>query len=810
VKILRGSARLRLRHGRPEQARLLVTAATDLATGLGDPAERAGCLEDTAELYAALGSRGPAIGTLHEAYDDHQPRAAGSVEEWTQATAVLMALTAQYNAERHPAGQRWCAEQAIALLDGGPETPVTDLGEDLFAAARRRFAALPEQGRRRLSADGRPAGPAFRTDMATSVVLALRDTVSFAGVLVPLALGLQQRRDGLDGLAEGSFGTAIAEATALGSRGDSLHVVALIAARRHSEAVALVRALPRDFPDDLRRDLAVAARDYPAAALLPHDEPGGWRDAVDHAEIALRTGHPGRARSVTATARDDYERWFAALDRDPFRLSVTDDVNARWLYLLAGEAALLDGDPAEALLLGDRLRALPILALLADPDPAHLDWRRATARWSTAYDLLAWSGLTVDAVRSPDPALALLDEAGVRELLDGAQLALESAEARIPRPSIPLPDLPDLAELRRHLPEGALLVQYLLAGDRLLIGVLDADVVDGAIVEVDADRVAGHITRVHATCTRTAWPGDAEASRQELARVLLAPVAAHLRRHRRIVLVPSGAMNLLPFTVLPFDGGVLGDEHILSVLPSTALLGRLPPPRPGTTVVVGDPAFANLRRLPGTRTEALVVARHHGVDAVVDDRASSTTVRGLLPAARLVHLATHGLVSEIAPTASSLALAEHDRLDVADLAGMRFDADLVVLSACDTGRGDVTVGGDIVGLSRQLIAAGAAAVVVSLWPVNDEVACVVMDEMHARLAGGTDPATALAEAQAAVRERTPRQRSERYAELARSVGMDPEPRTGLRSPHSPAPVADGRGLLRDARDWAAFVLVGRP
>jgi len=73
----------------------------------------------------------------------------------------------------------------------------------------------------------------------------------------------------------------------------------------------------------------------------------------------------------------------------------------------------------------------------------------------------------------------------------------------------------------------------------------------------------------------------------------------------------------------------------------------------------------------------------------------------------VVHLATHGLLDEDAPYLSSLALSGGDELTVAELLGLGLDADVAILSACDSGRGEVTLGGDVVGLARGLLAAGA-------------------------------------------------------------------------------------------------------
>ncbi|WP_081655811.1 CHAT domain-containing protein [Amycolatopsis vancoresmycina] len=200
----------------------------------------------------------------------------------------------------------------------------------------------------------------------------------------------------------------------------------------------------------------------------------------------------------------------------------------------------------------------------------------------------------------------------------------------------------------------------------------------------------------------------------------------------------------------------------------------------------------------------MAAARHHRTTALLGAGAAKTAVTGRLPAARVAHLATHGLISAIAPTASGIVLDGGERLSVTDLAGLDLDADLVVLSGCDTGRGEVTRGGDVVGLARQLLAAGARSAVVSLWPVDDRSTCVLMDDFHHRLAAGENAAEALQGAQQFLRSLTALDLHERYTVLCAAVGEDaPGPGSARRSP------AQEDAPLRTA-EWAAFVLIGRP
>src|SRR5262249_22962443 len=165
-------------------------------------------------------------------------------------------------------------------------------------------------------------------------------------------------------------------------------------------------------------------------------------------------------------------------------------------------------------------------------------------------------------------------------------------------------------------------------------------------------------------------------------------------------------------------------------------------------LVVGDPAFdpaahPTLQRLPGAAVEANVVARIYGTpDVFLAADAKEETLRPLLRDRALLHFAAHGRLDDIAPNTSSLVLAGADELTVSDLIGLRINADLAVLSACDTGRGTTTQGGDLVGLARGLLAAGVRRCVVSLWPVDDAAACVTMGEFHRQVKKGSAPALA--------------------------------------------------------------------
>jgi CHAT domain-containing protein len=118
------------------------------------------------------------------------------------------------------------------------------------------------------------------------------------------------------------------------------------------------------------------------------------------------------------------------------------------------------------------------------------------------------------------------------------------------------------------------------------------------------------------------------------------------------------------------------------------------------------------------------------------------------PRLRALHLACHGHVDDQRPRLSGLVLADGEMLTLDDVARLDIDADLVVLSACESGRGRLVTGEGILGLVRACMAAGAPRVVVANWGVGDQIGRTVMlDFYRCLLRENASPAAALRAAQ---------------------------------------------------------------
>ncbi|MGI5499234.1 CHAT domain-containing protein [Lentzea sp. CA-135723] len=121
--------------------------------------------------------------------------------------------------------------------------------------------------------------------------------------------------------------------------------------------------------------------------------------------------------------------------------------------------------------------------------------------------------------------------------------------------------------------------------------------------------------------------------------------------------------------------------------------------------------------------------------------------------ARVWHVACHGEFDPDDPQRSGILLADR-RCAVADLMSMRLDCELVTFSACETGLAERVPGDELIGLARALIYAGARAVLVSLWNVDEVSTSILMSAFYRALARGVNKVTALTEAQHRVRTMT--------------------------------------------------------
>jgi tetratricopeptide (TPR) repeat protein len=255
--------------------------------------------------------------------------------------------------------------------------------------------------------------------------------------------------------------------------------------------------------------------------------------------------------------------------------------------------------------------------------------------------------------------------------------------------------------------------------------------------------------------------GDA-AIREEGARLAAALLPLPLPGGaRRLIIVPDGPLHHLPFEALVRDGRYLVQAFEVTVAPSASTLAGLRrdrrKPAPNAVAAFGDPAIGagddRFPPLPHARREVERIAALFPPERAVLLTGDEATRKAILEASldryRYVHFAAHGWIDGRDLGHSGLILSTGGRepagalLSVADIFSLRLGAEMVALSACRSGSGEIRGGEGIVGMARAFIDAGARSVLVSLWNVNDASTADLMERLYEGLAGGRPPSEAL-------------------------------------------------------------------
>ena len=326
-----------------------------------------------------------------------------------------------------------------------------------------------------------------------------------------------------------------------------------------------------------------------------------------------------------------------------------------------------------------------------------------------------------------------------------------------------------LDEVQSRLATGSVLVEYYLAGTEARAFVVTRDL--ARIVQLPAapEAIGEAIERFRFQIEKWGYGEDYRRGRDQL---MLAGAQAHLDRlselvwrplqveAERVLVVPHGPLHSLPFHALPIDGPAgaqVVDRFEVSYLPSASTLRYLRPAAPRTAgngasvLVVG----VEDERIPKVEEEIERVRALFGHGEVL--RSGSATMaefRARAVAADYVHVAAHGVFRADDPHFSALRLAD-GWMSVYDLYGLELKAELVSLSACQSGRSWVGGGDELVGLVRGFLHAGAGSLLVSLWPVNDSTTADLMVAFYRALRAGTEAPAALQGAMQAVRAEHP-------------------------------------------------------
>ncbi len=567
-----------------------------------------------------------------------------------------------------------------------------------------------------------------------------------------------------------------------------LHSALLEAARSAAEEGA-----PRAALELASEDEAVAARSGDPLNLA---EVLLWRS-----RIQLRAGRPASAREDLALARQQVARGPAGLMRLRSEIDI-EYAEADLMRRSQPAAVLAPLSRAVAFYAAGGLvwSLMPAYASRARAEIAVGRQAAADADFAAAVGLYQREGrsTTLRAQRRAFAAEAReLCEAMIAWRADHAPPpALAALAASEQARALALPYLPAAAAAPVYvLPPGVAVLEYAALPDRLLIWLVSSGGVQLFERALPAAALAEQVRLFDATLLRRS-SGELDAAAKRLYAELMPAGLDAVAGGAELAIVPDLSLNQLPFAALvnPRTGRYLVQEHALALAASVASYAAAGSgavdrggPSAWSALLVGDPAFDGrdfpwLSRLPRAEAEVRTLgAIYPRSTTLMRERATKSAVLAEIPAHEILHYAGHAVANAEEPGLSYLPLATAPQaagggsgaLFAEELEGRRLGRlRLVVLSACSTIKPRDTRAGGPAGWAQPFLEAGAAAVLGTLWNVDDRAAERLLTDFHRRFRRQGDAAQALREAQLAM-------------------------------------LADPDGSFSHPATWAGFALVGR-
>lgn len=310
---------------------------------------------------------------------------------------------------------------------------------------------------------------------------------------------------------------------------------------------------------------------------------------------------------------------------------------------------------------------------------------------------------------------------------------------------------PSIADLQKILKEGTSLVSYFIAEkqERLYTFIITRTKfrIYNSTLPADFDRtIKGFNNSLYYTV-----PGSYRESSNALSRLLLRGVPSSVKE---LVVIPAGRLGTVPlealstkrleadftFPSVPFLVNKYGISYEFSaglLLQKSKSISQAQSKSIFLCAPISFPVKDNLSDLPGTEQEVNNIAQLFSSDALVvkhGDANEDLVKSGKLSGYRYLHFATHGVVDEEAPELSRIFLqstsSEDGNVFSGEIFNLKLNADLTVLSACQTGLGKYSKGEGVIGLSRALVYAGSNNIMVSYWSVADESTSQLMTDFY--------------------------------------------------------------------------------
>ncbi len=323
-------------------------------------------------------------------------------------------------------------------------------------------------------------------------------------------------------------------------------------------------------------------------------------------------------------------------------------------------------------------------------------------------------------------------------------------------------DAISLEALQSLIEDSVALVEYLVTEKELVAWVVTKTKIDVARVQLYEKQLNGFISDYRERIQKLA---PLEEQAQKLYSLLIKPVEPFIEGKRFLGIVPHGHLHYISFSSLKGEQGYLVEKYPLFYSPSASVMQytfkeKATRSQDIKVLALGNPDLGDFNYdLPLAEMEANAIKWDFPkVDIFTRENATESWLQEHINEYQIIHIASHGEFDPVNPLFSSLKLTRSATADgnfeVNEVFGLEINAEIVTLSACQTGLGDIVGGDELVGLNRAFIYAGTRSILSSLWRVSDISTAILVKHFYRNYAHG-NKAESLRKAQLLVKRLYP-------------------------------------------------------
>jgi CHAT domain-containing protein len=364
-----------------------------------------------------------------------------------------------------------------------------------------------------------------------------------------------------------------------------------------------------------------------------------------------------------------------------------------------------------------------------------------------------------------DPAEQQLLRTELRDLEFRYQTYLNELRQQVPKwKNFDYPEPLTPKQVMAMLDKETALVEYAFSDENLIRFFVTHDDISASVYNGIEDTTAAELLTGQVRLFRDhVTAGGSLADLSEVSDPLFNTLFPHQQaqanpRISQLVIIPDASLSFLPFEAL-YDGSqYLIEKYNIKYLPAASIYPLLQSPHrvtesqlfavagsgfeSGDNLISQTSSQSNFASLPFTLLEVdSILVNFDRYNVLKNEDVTEAYLKSQnLGDYQFLHFATHGTIDEVNPSQSGLILSKRTEteslfgedgfLNSSEIAGLTLNADLVVLSACNTGMGKIVTGEGLLGLQRSFLSAGASSVMVSLWNVFDRSTSIFMSSFY--------------------------------------------------------------------------------